>query len=91
MSLPPGQHDFGTFPRFGIPFWEPHPPTAQPALLRVAGAVARLGGSQLVIHLPCRCRYSVCLTRIRLTVNPAGNRWTACQITSRMVSTLQPP
>jgi DMSO/TMAO reductase YedYZ molybdopterin-dependent catalytic subunit len=40
MSLPPGQRTFGTFPRFGIPFWEPPPPVAEPALIRVAGAVA---------------------------------------------------
>jgi DMSO/TMAO reductase YedYZ molybdopterin-dependent catalytic subunit len=40
MSLPPGQRLFDTFPRFGIPFWEPHPPIAQSALIRVAGAVA---------------------------------------------------
>src|SRR5215475_13365020 len=41
MSLPPGQRTFGTFPRFGIPFWEPHPAITRPALIRVAGAVAR--------------------------------------------------
>src|SRR5262245_22825537 len=40
MSLPPGQRTFGTFPRFGIPFWEPQPPTVRPALIQVAGAVA---------------------------------------------------
>jgi DMSO/TMAO reductase YedYZ molybdopterin-dependent catalytic subunit len=40
MSLPPGQRTSGNFPRFGIPFWEPPPPIAQPALIRVAGAVA---------------------------------------------------
>ena len=40
MSLPPGQRTFGNFPRFGIPFWEPHPLIAQPALIRVVGAVA---------------------------------------------------
>ena len=40
MSLPRGQRSFGTFPRFGIPFWELHPPIAQPALIRVTGAVA---------------------------------------------------
>src|SRR4051812_11300332 len=40
MRLPPGQRSFGSFPRFGIPFWEPHPPIAQPSLIRVAGAVA---------------------------------------------------
>jgi DMSO/TMAO reductase YedYZ molybdopterin-dependent catalytic subunit len=41
MSLPPGQRDFGSFPRFGIALWEPPRPAAQPALIRVAGAVAR--------------------------------------------------
>jgi DMSO/TMAO reductase YedYZ molybdopterin-dependent catalytic subunit len=40
MGLPPGQRTFGTFPRFGIPFWEPHPRIAHPALIQVAGAVA---------------------------------------------------
>jgi DMSO/TMAO reductase YedYZ molybdopterin-dependent catalytic subunit len=40
MNLPTGQRTFGSFPRFGIPFWEPHPPIAQPALIRVTGAVA---------------------------------------------------
>ena len=39
MSLPPGQRAMGYFPRFGIPFWEPPPLIAQPALIRVAGAV----------------------------------------------------
>ncbi len=40
MSLPPGQRTFGDFPRFGIPFWELPPLIAEPALIRVAGAVA---------------------------------------------------
>jgi len=40
MSLPPGQRDIGSFPRFGIALWEPPPPIAEPALIRVAGAVA---------------------------------------------------
>jgi DMSO/TMAO reductase YedYZ molybdopterin-dependent catalytic subunit len=40
MSLPPGQRASGTFPRFGIPFWEPPPLIAQSALIRVTGAVA---------------------------------------------------
>lgn len=40
MSLPPGQRAIGYFPRFGIPFWEPPPLIAKPALIRVAGAVA---------------------------------------------------
>lgn len=39
MSLPPGQREIGYFPRFGVPFSEP-PPIAEPALIRVAGAVA---------------------------------------------------
>lgn len=41
MSLPPGQRDVGSFPRFGIALWEPPPPIAEPAIIRVAGAVAR--------------------------------------------------
>jgi DMSO/TMAO reductase YedYZ molybdopterin-dependent catalytic subunit len=41
MSLPPGQRDLGSFPRFGIALWEPLPSIAEPALIRVAGAVAR--------------------------------------------------
>jgi DMSO/TMAO reductase YedYZ molybdopterin-dependent catalytic subunit len=40
MSLPPGQQDSRTFPRFGIALWEPPPSVAEPAVLRVAGAVA---------------------------------------------------
>lgn len=40
MSLPPGQRAIGYFPRFGIPFWEPPPPIAKAAMIRVAGAVA---------------------------------------------------
>jgi DMSO/TMAO reductase YedYZ molybdopterin-dependent catalytic subunit len=40
MRLPPGQRDFGSFPRFGIPFWEPPPRVAEPARIEVAGAVA---------------------------------------------------
>jgi DMSO/TMAO reductase YedYZ molybdopterin-dependent catalytic subunit len=41
MDLPPGQRDIGSFPRFGIPFWEGPPRIAQPAIIGVAGAVAR--------------------------------------------------
>lgn len=41
MSLPPGQRDIGSFPRFGIALWEPPPPITEPTLIRVAGAVAR--------------------------------------------------
>src|SRR5947209_2452986 len=41
MGLPPGQRVVDGFPRFGIPFWEPPPRIASPALLRVTGAVAR--------------------------------------------------
>jgi DMSO/TMAO reductase YedYZ molybdopterin-dependent catalytic subunit len=40
MNLPPGQREIGSFPRFGIALWEPSPSIAEPALLRVAGAVA---------------------------------------------------
>jgi DMSO/TMAO reductase YedYZ molybdopterin-dependent catalytic subunit len=40
MSLPPGQRDIGSFPRFGIALWEPPPSIAEPALIRVTGAVA---------------------------------------------------
>jgi DMSO/TMAO reductase YedYZ molybdopterin-dependent catalytic subunit len=40
MSLPPGQREIGSFPRFGIALWEPPPSIAEPALIRVAGAVA---------------------------------------------------
>jgi DMSO/TMAO reductase YedYZ molybdopterin-dependent catalytic subunit len=40
MSLPPGQRDIGSFPRFGIALWEPSPPIAEPVLIRVTGAVA---------------------------------------------------
>jgi DMSO/TMAO reductase YedYZ molybdopterin-dependent catalytic subunit len=40
MDLPPGQRDIGYFPRFGIASWEPPPPVAESALIRVAGAVA---------------------------------------------------
>jgi DMSO/TMAO reductase YedYZ molybdopterin-dependent catalytic subunit len=40
MSLPPGQRDISSFPRFGIALWEPPPSIAEPALIRVAGAVA---------------------------------------------------
>jgi len=40
MSLPPGQRDIGSFPRFGIALWEPPPPIAEAVLIRVAGAVA---------------------------------------------------
>ena len=39
MSLPPGQRAMGYLPRFGIAFWELPPPIAEPALIRVAGAV----------------------------------------------------
>ena len=39
MGLPPGQRAIGYFPRFGIPFWEPPPLIAKPALIRLAGAV----------------------------------------------------
>jgi DMSO/TMAO reductase YedYZ molybdopterin-dependent catalytic subunit len=39
MSLPPGQHDIGSFPRFGIALWEPPPSIAEPVLIRVTGAV----------------------------------------------------
>lgn len=41
MSLPPGQRISDSFPRFGVAFWEPPPPVADPALIRVTGAVAR--------------------------------------------------
>jgi DMSO/TMAO reductase YedYZ molybdopterin-dependent catalytic subunit len=41
MTLPPGQRAVGYFPRFGLPFWERPPVIAEPALIRVAGAVAR--------------------------------------------------
>src|SRR5262249_36554038 len=41
MSLPPGQRVIDWFPRFGIPFWEPPPRIAGPALICVTGAVAR--------------------------------------------------
>jgi DMSO/TMAO reductase YedYZ molybdopterin-dependent catalytic subunit len=40
MNLPPGQRDIGSFPRFGIALWEPPPPIAPRALIRVTGAVA---------------------------------------------------
>ena len=41
MSLPPGQRSIGYFPRrFGVAFWERPPLIAEPALIRVAGAVA---------------------------------------------------
>ena len=41
MSLPPGQHVIGYFPRFGVHFAEPPPLISEPAMIRVAGAVAR--------------------------------------------------
>jgi DMSO/TMAO reductase YedYZ molybdopterin-dependent catalytic subunit len=41
MSLPPGQRAIAYFPRrYGVGFWQPPPPVAEPALIRVAGAVA---------------------------------------------------
>jgi len=39
MSLPPGQRDIGSFPRFNTAMWEPPPPITEPVLIRVAGAV----------------------------------------------------
>lgn len=41
MSLPHGQRALDYFPRFGIPYWVPYPSIAEPARIRVAGAVAR--------------------------------------------------
>jgi DMSO/TMAO reductase YedYZ molybdopterin-dependent catalytic subunit len=42
MSPPPGQRVIGSFPRrFGLAFRAPPPPIAEPALIRVAGALAR--------------------------------------------------
>jgi DMSO/TMAO reductase YedYZ molybdopterin-dependent catalytic subunit len=40
MSLPPGQREIGSFPRFGIALWEPPPAISELALIRVTGAVA---------------------------------------------------
>ena len=41
MSLPPGEQVIGYFPRFGTHFSQPAPFTEEPAVIRVAGAVAR--------------------------------------------------
>ncbi len=41
MSLPPGQHVIGYFPRFGVRSAEPPPLISEPAVIRVEGAVAR--------------------------------------------------
>lgn len=41
MSLPPGQKVIGYFPRFGTHLSEPAPRIEEPAIIRVAGAVAR--------------------------------------------------
>lgn len=41
MSLPPGQHVIGYFPRFGVHSAEPSPLVGEPAVIRVEGAVAR--------------------------------------------------
>lgn len=42
MSQPRGQRAIGSFPRqFGLAFLAPPPPIAEPALIRVTGAIAR--------------------------------------------------
>lgn len=41
MRLLPGQQVIGYFPRFGVHFSEPAPLIEEPAVIRVAGAVAR--------------------------------------------------
>lgn len=41
MSLPPGQHAIGDFPRFGSHRGAPPPRIAQPAAIRIEGAVAQ--------------------------------------------------
>ena len=41
MSLPPGQHVIGYFPRFGVHSAEPPPLISEPAVIQIEGAVAR--------------------------------------------------
>jgi DMSO/TMAO reductase YedYZ molybdopterin-dependent catalytic subunit len=40
VNLPPGQRSLGYFPRFGAHFSDPPPVIAEPAVIRVEGAVA---------------------------------------------------